>query len=393
MVGRDLVKAATPLSRMGTRVQEHGRIRFGIKVPAKNRRGEAIERPKALKTWRFTSADREAIASLAEMYGGTVEPWSDSKANPQDQWQVITTTPTIRALLPPDSLSTWYELWSGAGCERRCDGDECQVATKRQDDPYAEVPCLCNQNGHMECKPKTRLSVLLPEIRMAGLWRLETQSWNAAEELPAMERMLQLIQTYGVLEIQLVLREQSTENGTKKFVVPKIEFNESTTHLIEGLATVVGLPSGSAQRGLDGPVRAFGELPASTHDDWETDALTATKPEDVTTYPDPTERDDAVIDVDPIDDDPPPASTAPATGQARTAMYAKIGTVAKARGVDKDDLRRAIVHTMSGGTLTSSRDLSAEQVSRAIERLDQVLAGEKELVLNGLNVTMKDVAR
>ena len=58
------MREVTPLRNLG-RVPEQGRIRLGVKT----------ERAmKALDTFRFTSADHDAICQVADIYGG-VHGW------------------------------------------------------------------------------------------------------------------------------------------------------------------------------------------------------------------------------------------------------------------------------------------------------------------------------
>lgn len=345
-----------PLSQIGGRPQEHGRIRFGVKGP----KGE----PRALKTWRFTSPDRQAIEQLAELYGGKAKEWSDRKANPQDQWEVVTTSASISVMLPPDALSVNYELWGGKGCLRRCDGESTQALTSNPNEPLVEVPCICNQNGHMECKPKSRLKVLLPEIRMAGFWRMETNSWNAVEELSAMESALSQMQAYGILYARLTLHPQSTAGGSRKYVVPRLEFNESTQALIDGASTAVGLPTGSRlpdTLGIGAPLPAI-----AAGDSWIDEAL------------DPPVADsngEPIIDAEVVEDDPPSPEEHHARVRAR--LHATIGEVAKSYDLKPDDLRHALVSAITQGTFTSSNDLTDADVSRVIEYLDEVKAGER----------------
>ena len=357
---------ARPLSQLGGRPQEHGRIRFGVKGP----KGE----PRALKTWRFTSPDQEAIEHLAELYGGKAQPWSDRKANPQDQFEVVTKAKSINVMLPPEALSVLYELWGGKGCLRRCDGETTQALTSDPRQPMVEVPCICNQNGNMECKPKSRLKVLLPEIRMAGFWRMETNSWNAVEELSAMEQALSTMQAYGILYARLSLHPQSTAGGSRKYVIPRLEFNESSQALIDGASTAVGLPTGTR---LPATLATGVAMPAlGAGDGWIDEALDD-KDKD---------KDDDVIDVEIVDEVPretteTPADPAAHHAQVRARFHATVGQVAKANDIDTDDLRHGMVKAITQGATSSSADLTDADVSRAIDYLDEVLAGERTVQL------------
>ena len=86
----------------------------------------------------------------------------------------------------------------------------------------------------MSCRPYTRLNVILPEIKFGGVWRLESKGWNAAKELPAMEKMLHQLQAVGIVEGRLRLERRQTEGGSKKFVVPTLDIDASPLEILEG---------------------------------------------------------------------------------------------------------------------------------------------------------------
>ena len=92
------METVIPLHSLGTRMPEHGRIRMGVKDA---NRGF----PKAIDKLRFTSPDKEAVEQIANLYGGEVNKWNDKKASPPNQWEVITTSESIKVFLPKDSLS------------------------------------------------------------------------------------------------------------------------------------------------------------------------------------------------------------------------------------------------------------------------------------------------
>ncbi len=225
------MKAIRPISELGARVQEAGRIRSGIKTGAKGA-------PKALTTWRFTSPHQDLIEALAERYGGEARPWSEAKAAAQHQWEVVTEAKSVRVYVPPGGLTQGYELWSGARCERRCNGVTAEVPS-RGPDGIAEVDCLCVREQDLQCKPVTRLSVVLPDIPFRGTWRLETKSWNAADELNAMERMIDSLQeTRDIVAADLILEQRSrmTPQGKRNFVVPTLALTASVEALAAGTA-------------------------------------------------------------------------------------------------------------------------------------------------------------
>src|SRR5688572_22362285 len=232
-----------------------GRIRAGKKVTSGGR-----TRPEKLRNFRFTSSDRGSIEQVSKLYGGTVQPWNDPMAAP-NQWEVITEADEISVALPQDPLSdTVYELWSGGGCQRRCDGETVTLAVGGGPDGSEPVErsCLCAERGELECKLTTRLSVILPEIRFLGLWRLDTKGINAAKELPGMVAGIQALQTQpGFVRAVLRLEQRvSRRPGHKpsRFVVPTLGLDNSPEEIVAGAAQL-----GRAQMpALDAPASCPG---------------------------------------------------------------------------------------------------------------------------------------
>lgn len=227
------MREVVPVTQLGSYMPEHGRIRLGVKT------GRAM---KSISTFRFTSYDGEAVKTIAQLYGGTAKPWSDPKANPPNQWEVITEANEVRIFLPPDSLSTWYETWPGPS--RRCNGVTVQVPQRGPDADMAELPCLCTAENKMTCKPHTRLNIVIPEVNFRGVWRLETKGWHAAQEMPAMQRAIEQMQVIGIVQAKLILQPRIAENGTKKFVVPVLAVDTTPLAMIEGAASVQALTAG-----------------------------------------------------------------------------------------------------------------------------------------------------
>lgn len=227
-------RTIVPVKDFGRRMVEHGRIRLGVKA------GRAM---KSIDTFRFTSPDETAIRQLAEQFGGEARPWSDPKASPINQWEVVSTSSEIAVWIIPGGLDVNYEMWSGGGCVRRCDGVECETSQRSFDADYEPVmvPCICSSKGKLECRPYTRLNVIIPSIRFGGSWRLESKGWNAAEELPGMAEMLSNIQDGGHLRGRLRLEHRQSQGGRRKFVVPTLAIDVSVNEMLAGGADVRGL--------------------------------------------------------------------------------------------------------------------------------------------------------
>lgn len=222
-----------------------GRIRIGI------RSGKAM---KAIDRFRFTTPDKDLIDAIAAAYGGEVKPWSDPKANPQNQYEVITTVNRIPIVLMPNSISQWYEQWTGGGRARRCTGAECWLPGKEE-----PVPCLCRASGELACRKQTRVSVILPDFPMRGVWMLATKSKNADHEMRGMTEVLYALARVPLVraELSVEARTQMQEGKRSHFVVPVISIPESPMSVVNGQASLAGLSAGELPSG-----GSLGDLPA-----------------------------------------------------------------------------------------------------------------------------------
>lgn len=269
-----------PVRSLGMRLPDAGRIRIGIKVPTSNGKS----RPEKIDRFRFTSQDRTALDQVAAVCGGQVVEWKDPKAAP-GQWQVITDARELRIALPPDPLGNTpiYELWSGGGCQRRCDGETCEMLTQGRDGlDLQQVACICDRKGALECKLHTRLSVLLPDVRFTGTWRLDTKSHNAALELPGMVDLIRSLQDRGIVRATLRVewRKQVAAGQTKDFAVPVLGVDQSLDQLAAGHARLTQ---------LDAAPQTAGELEAGPSEP------------DAPVTPGPFDTDDDVIDAEVVD--------------------------------------------------------------------------------------------
>ena len=217
-----------PIAEMG-RAPEQGRIRYGIKTTSQS--GKTI--PRSIRKFRFTSSDTVALDQIAGLYGGTVKPWENGQS------EVVSNSEEIPIVLPPDPLGTGpqYEMWKGSSCVRRCDGVVCYTPANTQDGAeLLEVPCVCGANETLECKPTTRLSVILPDVRFGGVWRLDCKGWHGTNELPAMVSTVQQLQGQGLSRAYLALEPR--KKGSKQWVVPVIRLGATPNQLISGQASL-----------------------------------------------------------------------------------------------------------------------------------------------------------
>jgi hypothetical protein len=238
-----------PIVDIQRQMVELGRIRTGDQVEFQDQTGKTKLRPRKLETFRLTSPSRLLIDAVAAAYGGQVSGWGE-------QWQVVVTTESLPIMLPPgQGLSQWYELWSGGGCQRRCDG-------LRQ--AIVDEPCACPADKGerrdlaakgQACKPTTRLNVVLPELPGLGVWRLESHGYYAAVELAGTAEYLAMATAAGhriPARLRLVKREMKRpatgRDGqptiqTRKFAVPTIDLDMRIADLLAGeIPTISGRP-------------------------------------------------------------------------------------------------------------------------------------------------------
>ena len=240
-----------PVPKVGEqqfRLPEQGRIRFGMKHPQK-------KYPMSLDTFRFTSPDRTAIERVAAVFGGECRAWNEPRAQQKHQWEVLTTSDSIDVWVPPGGLSVGYELWSGSGRERFCDGDECVITLYGPNGPEDQVqPCICTMQNRLDCKPKVRLTVVLPQIPFGGGWRLESGSWAAFHEMPTMEQMLQALQTQGMVQATLrlvertkVVKKKGGGTETRRWKVPVLGLAATPMEIVQGHASVAALTAAQVE--------------------------------------------------------------------------------------------------------------------------------------------------
>jgi hypothetical protein len=219
----------SPIINLQRKLTEVGRIRLG----ARSEKGA----PTKLDRFRLTSKSREALEAAAIIYGGKVVAWSSPDG---DAYELVTDVNVLDVTIPPgNSLTQWYEMWSGAGCQRRCDG---------QTETINNTPCRCpaDQSQRSElsskgqaCRPTTRLSVILPKVKSVGIWRLESHGYHAAVELAGIAELLQQVSASDkYLPATLRLEQRSAKRGgrTSRFAVPVLEVGATIQEAIAAIS-------------------------------------------------------------------------------------------------------------------------------------------------------------
>jgi hypothetical protein len=228
-----------PILTLQQRLRELGRIRIGQKVAT----AKGGTRPGKLDRFRLTSPSKELLDRVAAKYGGTVAPWTPDGG--ADQYEVITDAKRMPIHVPPQPVSQYFELWSGGGCQRRCDGIT---------ELLKDRPCICGPDPERrQCKPTTRLNVVLSEIEGVGVWRLESHGYYAALELPGVAELL--AQTGGYVEAFLGLEQRTAKRDgqTRHWMVPTIDLAVTPAALMAGAASAPAVGGGQQRAAIEAP--------------------------------------------------------------------------------------------------------------------------------------------
>lgn len=256
---------------MGGRIINHqrqarelGRLRTGYSVP--NSDPGKRPRPVKSKTWVVSSHAEHYVAKAAELYGGKIERWQP-QGNGAPQFRVITEAEQLDAVLPGgDPLSQYNEMWSAGGCQRRCDGQTEQLSKRA---------CLClaqhGEDWHLlrqnlstkdkVCAVTSRLNVVLLDMLDMGVWRAETHSFYAANEMAGtVDMVLSGTGGKGLVPVTLRIEPRTRVAGgqTKHFPVVVVEVRGVTPRqaLSGPLPTAMALDPGAASQAvaaIEGP--------------------------------------------------------------------------------------------------------------------------------------------
>ncbi|MGY0023708.1 recombination directionality factor [Streptomyces sp. YJ-C3] len=213
-----------PILDLQMRMRQLGEIRIGHVVSGVSAKGNAYTRPAKLDKFRFTSPSREILASVAELYGGEVKPWTPANGGPSE-FEVYSAVNRLPVLIPPrDAVSQWYELYAGSQCKRRCDG-----VTEQKSDR----PCMCNPDDR-ECAITTRVNVMLRDVPALGQWLLVSKGYHAAVTLPPAAELLS--QAGGYVAGWLGMEEKTAivKDKPARFKVPTLDVEITPAALMAG---------------------------------------------------------------------------------------------------------------------------------------------------------------
>lgn len=338
-----------PILTLQRSLRRLGRIRMGDQVKAANGK----TRPNKLETWRLTSPVEDLLQAAAQRYGGEVHPWEGAPGGTK-QFELYTTTDTLEALIPPTDMAfqQFFEMWSGGGCVRRCDG-ETEITSGE--------PCLCPADPDEKqklagegkaCKPISRLFVVLPYLPDVGMWHLEARGYYAATELPGTIEVLRLAAAGGNMiptRLRIDQRSVKRDGKTISFAVPVIELPTLSTHsLMTGEVPVGELGEGLREIGA-GAIADQGLQPV--------DGQTAQSVEN------PGEP-------------APPASNSPAASRTRSPGEQLHRDLGRLGFKDKGE-HEELIFNASGGRTTHGSELTDKERSAVVAMAEDVTQGRQ----------------
>lgn len=230
-----------PMKDLQRRAAKAGRIRTGISV-VKNGK----QRPEKLTRFLLTTEARHIADAITEVYGGQVEPYKPM-GGAQKGWQVLVGIDELPVAVPPGQqvISQWWEMWTGGGLQRRCDGETASVWGGGKGEQRG--PCLCPtdlsdraaaaaQRTPAACRPSTRVSLILPDIPGTGVFMVESHGLYAAQELGGVAELMAKASGAGVMLPALLRLEQREgvrrpDETTNKFAVPVLHLQNSIREL------------------------------------------------------------------------------------------------------------------------------------------------------------------
>lgn len=224
-----------------------GEIRIGTSVEVPGKKGR---QPKRLNTFRFTTAVEFTAHAVAAKLGGRVTPWDQRRG----YFEVTTDQTSLRVWVPPRSLAVDanMELWADGKRLRQCTGRAMSYPSPEPGQPPR--PCICpadpDERARMAatrppqaCKPKTRITVSIPELPgLTGVWTLWTGSMNAAVETADSGDAMALARAGGAyLPAILYIHWRRRVSDGSPYPVPVLMIGTSIEELAKG-----ELPAGPA---------------------------------------------------------------------------------------------------------------------------------------------------
>lgn len=370
-----------PIVDIQRRFRELGRLRMGVLETPPGKR----PRPVKLATWRLTTRWRHLLDAAVELgIGGEVRPWD---APDGQQWELITDVDRLDVIVPPgDVLSQWYELWTGGGCVRRCDG----VTMVLDNGKTSDRACRCPEdpqerleaakaNPPTGCRETTRLVVMLPGLPDLGVWRLESHGFYAAVELGGAASLVELATRQGTL-IPAALgieqrRVKRQGEAVRRFAVPVLSFRGNLGDTLAALGMVDGDTPVAIGAGVRPPIAELPAAPLATEAEADLpNAGTFAKPEPVKATPDLAPDEPGEELEEPEAFEPPQQVTEEEASSTAGSLPPDRFLAMRARDAGLNDVDRKLTYRAITGK-TSGKDLTVEEVNRVAGILAMIGTG------------------
>lgn len=233
------------LDRQKRTGKQIGEIRLGLRIPVPNKPGKLM--PSKGETLRFTTESRWVARDVAVKLGGEVH--ETELLSGRRTFEVISNVTEVPVMVPEGEsvINQHYEMWSKAGCARRCNGFDDSIsgdACKCPADLVKRME-LAMKNPPAACKPVTRLYVMLPYIADLGVWLVQSTGNAAADELGEIAEVLRRARQAGVPIPAMLRMEQRISRlvGEKphEYVVPVLDTPETSLYDLLQLSEHAGL--------------------------------------------------------------------------------------------------------------------------------------------------------
>jgi hypothetical protein len=179
------------------------------------------DRPLALSEWRITSADPEALATIAKIMGGDEPTQWDTKTD--EKYELFTKSSSVNITLDgPTALRSSMVLWGRSAKIRQCNGAEQEDGT----------PCACPSDikelkvqgkQGLACEPSIQVYFRLTDAPELGKFKFFSGSWTMAKEMTTAEEALEAIDGAAYATMHLELVEYTTKDGKNvKFTKPVV---------------------------------------------------------------------------------------------------------------------------------------------------------------------------
>lgn len=120
----------------------------------------------------------------------------------------------IKVMFPSDNPAHFFPQWLKAYGERGgksqlyCKGDA-ETAQRRTETGWVDIPCPykeCELYQAKKCKELGQLQFFLPDVKMLGIWQLDTTSYHSMSNLNDTINMVRLLNDGRIKMIPLTLR-------------------------------------------------------------------------------------------------------------------------------------------------------------------------------------------